>query len=201
MAGDKNFQNRIQRIGGLVGDLDQIADPAVRSATRELVQSLMDLHSAGLERMLEIVFGSGEQGARIIDELGRDPLVSSLLVLYGIHPEDLQARVERKLQQMRPAFYKMGAEAKLVSADSGDIRVRVTFEGHVCGSSGRTVQTALEEAIYEVAPDLTSLTVEGTEQPGAAGFVGVEKLLGSASFSGASPLSADQPAQHARGMD
>lgn len=178
MVDQKDFQKRLQRIGELVHDLDGIADPASRAATKELVQLLMHLHGSGLEKMLEIIFQSGEQGARVIDELGQDPLVSSLLVLYGIHPEDLQTRVERKLREIDSKLHKMGAEARLVSVNGGDIRLRLSMQGsHACGSTTHTAQTLLEEAIYEAAPDLTSLVVEGLEQPAASGFVGLEKLL------------------------
>jgi hypothetical protein len=36
----------------------------------------------------------------------------------------------------------------------------------------------LEDAIYEAAPDLTSLQVEGLEEPAESGFIAIEKLLG-----------------------
>jgi Fe-S cluster biogenesis protein NfuA len=177
---EKDFQQRVQKIGDLVHDLETIADPASRAAAKELVQLLMELHGTGLERILEIVFQSGDAGPRIIDDLGEDRLVSSLLILYGLHPEELQARVERKLAQIDSKLHKMGAEAKLVSVNGGDVRVQVKVEGHACGSTSRTVQTTVEEAIYEAAPDLTSLTIEGLESPAEAGFISVEKLLGSA---------------------
>ena len=180
MGVDKDFQKRVQKIGSLVQDLESIADPASRAAAKELVQSLMDLHGTGLERILEMVFESGESGPRIIDELGQDPLVSSLLILYGLHPDELQTRVERKLQQTASKLHKMGAEAKLVSINGGDVRVRVRIEGHACGSTSRTVQSTVEEAIYEAAPDLTSLVVEGLEEPADSGFIAVEKLIGAA---------------------
>ena len=163
MVDDKDFQKRVQKIGGLVHDLETIADPASRAAAKELVQLLMELHGTGLERILEIVFQSGDAGHRIIDDLGEDRLVSSLLILYGLHPDDLQTRVERKLAQIDSKLHKMGAEAKLVIVNGGDVRVQVRMEGHGCGSSTRTVQSAVEEAMYEAAPDLTSLTIEGLE--------------------------------------
>ena len=178
MGVDKDFQKRVQKIGSLVQDLESIADPASRAAAKELVQSLMDLHGTGLERILEMVFESGESGPRIIDELGQDPLVSSLLILYGLHPDELQTRVERKLQQTASKLHKMGAEAKLVSINGGEVRVRVRIEGHACGSTSRTVQSMVEDAIYEAAPDLTSLVVEGLEEPADSGFIAVEKLIG-----------------------
>jgi hypothetical protein len=177
---DREFQKRVQKIGNLVHDLETIADPASRAAAKELLQLLMDLHGTGLERILEVVFESGESGPRIIDELGQDPLVSSLLILYGLHPDELQTRVERKLQQIASKIHKMGAEAKLVSINGGDVRVRARIEGHACGSTSRTVQSIVEEAIYEAAPDLTSLVIEGLEEPADSGFIAVEKLIGAA---------------------
>ena len=72
MVDERDFQHRVQKIGGLVHDLETIADPASRVAAKELVQLLMDLHGTGLERILDIVFQSGDTGANIIDELGED---------------------------------------------------------------------------------------------------------------------------------
>ena len=98
----------------------------MRAAAKELVQLLMDLHGSGLERILEIVFQSGESGRRIIDELGEDPLVSGLLILYGLHPDDLQTRVERKLAANPVASFTRWARKPSWSAsDGGDVRVRV----------------------------------------------------------------------------
>jgi Fe-S cluster biogenesis protein NfuA len=173
----KDFQNRMQRIGGLVQDLDSIIDPAARASARELVQLLMDLHGTALERIMEIVFESGESGPQVIDELGQDQLVNSLLVLYGLHPDDLETRVERKLKQIGSALHKMGAEAKLVAVNGGEVRVLISVEGHTCGSTKSTARTIVEDAMYEAAPDLTSLLIEGLEEPFSSGFVSVESLL------------------------
>ncbi len=198
MAEDKDFQSRVQKIGGLVHDLETIADPASRAAAKELVQLLMDLHGAGLERIMEVVFQSGEAGAKIIDDVGQDPLVSSLLVLYGLHPDDLQTRVERKLKQIVSKLHKMGAEASLVDVVDGKVRLRASLNTHSCGSTARTVQTTLEESIYEAAPDLSSLVIEGLEEPTASGFVSVEKLLGAYATASAP---CHQPTGLSDGMD
>jgi hypothetical protein len=190
---DKDFQKRVQRIGGLVHELDAIVDPAASSACKALVQSLMELHGQALERMLDVVFQSANAGTPLIDELGQDPLVSSLLILYGLHPEDLQTRVQRKIEQLGSKLSKMGAAARLVSVNGGDLRLHASVEGHGCGSTAKTVRAMLEEATYEAAPDLISLVIEGLEEPAASGFVGLEKLMGS---------SAAQPAQlRSEGMD
>ena len=191
-----DFQKRIQKIGELVQDMETIADPAARTAAKDLVRLLMDLHGTGLERILEIVFQSGDGGARLIEQLGEDSLVSSLLVLYGLHPDDLQTRVERKLAQIRSKLFKMGVEATLTSISGSEIRLRVRIEAQVCGSTRGTVKSAVEEAMYEAAPDLTALVLEGLEEPAATGFVAIGQLLGS------SVTPAEQPAAlNSDGMD
>ncbi len=176
MADDKDFQKRVQRIGGLVRDLETIADPASRAAAKELVQLLIDLQGAGFERVLEIIYKSAGSAEQLIDELAEDSLVGGLLVLHGIHPDDLQTRVQKKLKQIDSRLHKMGAQAVLVSAAEGNVRVHVTVQGHVCGSTAKNVRSTLEEAIYEAAPDLNSIVVEGMEEPSASGFVGIEQL-------------------------
>ncbi len=178
MADDKEFRNRVQQIGGLVQQVETIADPAVRATTRELVQLLMELHGTGLERMMDITFQAGDAGGQIIDELGRDPLVSSLLVLYGLHPEDLASRVEKAVDRIRHGLRKQGCEIELLSTQDGLVRVRVSMGAHTCGSTGETVRSTVEDAIYDAAPDLTSLTIEGLEGQPASGFVALEKLMG-----------------------
>jgi hypothetical protein len=174
----REFQQRIQQIDERLRQLEAVADPAVRSAAQDLVKQLMDIHGSALERMLEIVFESKPNGPRTIDELGSDPLVSSLLILYGFHPDDLETRVGRKLDQLRSQLFKLGAEAEVIGVVDGQVRLRVSIAGHACGSTSGTVRSLLEGAIFEAAPDLTSLTVEGLDDPKPAGFVSVEALLG-----------------------
>lgn len=176
MENDGDFQGRVQKIGDLVQELDSIADPAVRARAKELVQLLLDLHGAGLERILEVIFQNADGSGLIIDELGRDPLVSSLLILYGLHPEELQTRVEQKLKQIESKLHKAGAKAQLIGTENGNVRMLVKIDQHACGSTARTVQTLLEEAIYEAAPDLKSLVIDGLEKPSVSGFVALGTL-------------------------
>jgi Fe-S cluster biogenesis protein NfuA len=168
----------MQRIGGLVQQVDAIADPAVRAATKELVQSLMDLHGAALEKALTIVADAGEPGMNIIDRMGRDSLVSSLLILYGLHPDDVETRVAKAVDKIRPQLRKQGCEVELLGAAQGAIRLRVETGSHTCGSTAKTVQSTLEDVMYDAAPDLVSLVIEGLEEKPSSGFVGLDKLMG-----------------------
>ena len=178
MVDGRDFREQIQRIGGLIQEIESIADPAVRAATKGLAQSLMDLHGAALEKALDIVAGAGEPGMDIIGRLGRDSLVSSVLILYGLHPEDLETRVMKAVNKVRPQLRKQGCELELIGVNDGAIRLRVETASHTCGSTAKTVQVTLEGAMYDAAPDLTSLAIEGFEEKPASGFVGLDKLMG-----------------------
>jgi Fe-S cluster biogenesis protein NfuA len=173
----KDFRQDIQRIGGLVQEIESIADPAVKAAAKDLVQSLMDLHGAALEKALEIVAETGETGMSIIDRLGHDSLVSSVLILYGLHPEDLESRVVKAVDRVRQQLRKQGCEVELLGVNDGAIRLRVETGSHTCGSTAKTVQATLEAAMYDAAPDLTSLVIEGLEEKPASGFVALDKLM------------------------
>lgn len=178
MPDDKDFQTKVQRIGELVSDLENISDPESRASAKTLVQLLLDLHSVGLERVMEIVVGS-DQGQRTIDELGRDPLVSSLLVLYGLHPLDMESRVRQAVEKIQPRVRKGGGELQLIGFEGGVVRLQVQVTGHACGSTGKTLKSMVEEALYEAAPDMNSLLIEGLDQEsGSAGFVPLGKLGG-----------------------
>jgi len=178
VADSRDFREDMQRIGGLVQEMESIADPAVRAATKDLVQSLMDLHGAALEKALDIVSEAGEPGMIAIDRMGRDPLVSSVLILYGLHPDDIATRVSKAVDRLRPQMRKQGCEVELLSVNEGEIRLRVEAGSHTCGSTAKTVQATLEGAMYDAAPDLASLVIEGLEEKPSSGFVGLDKLMG-----------------------
>ncbi len=177
MTDSKDFQAKVQRIGELVGHLDDIAEPEARASAKALVQLILDLHCAGFEQVMEIVTKQGEAGQRAMDDLGRDPLVSSLLVLYGLHPLDLETRVAQAVVRVLPRVRKGGGELELLGTEGGTVHLQLQVTGHACGSTGKTLKAMVEDAMYEAAPDMTSLVIAGLdEQAGSSGFVPIADL-------------------------
>jgi Fe-S cluster biogenesis protein NfuA len=121
--------------------------------------------------MLETIADAGEQGMEIIDKLAADKLVASLLLLYGLHPLDLETRVVQALDKVRPYLQSHGGSVELLGVEGGVLRLRLQGGGQGCGSSGEALKLALEEAIYEAAPDLAELRVERAEQQSPSGLV------------------------------
>ncbi len=169
----------MQRIEGLIRKLESLADPEAREAATELVQSLMDFHGAGLDRLMEIVAEAGDPGYAIFDDFARDDLVASLLLLYGLHPVALETRVMQALDKVRPYLDSHGGNVEFLGVTDGVVRLRLQGSCKSCPSSSMTLKLAIEEAIYTAAPDISGIEAEGVvEQPTATGFVQIGKREG-----------------------
>jgi hypothetical protein len=163
-----------ERIDDLLRELDTIADSRVQSVARELIQSVTELHASGLERVLEMLSESGTPCNQVIDRLGEDQLVGPLMALHGLHPLELPDRVAR-------AVKGFGSEAQLLVIDDGNVRVRLRSQPQGCGATAGGARAALEDAIYNAAPDLVSLSIEEEPVP-ASGFVPLEALQASSTL-------------------
>jgi hypothetical protein len=179
VANATEFQQRVQQLGKLIAELEHIPDSPLKVATGELVHLLMEVHSAGIEQMMEIVFDSTASGQQTIDKLGNDPIVRSLLLLYSLHPEDLETRVQKSLDALRPRLRKLNYGIELLQIEEGGaVRVHVESSGHACGSTTENVRSMVEEGVYEFAPDVSSLAVSGLEGQPSSGFISLESLAG-----------------------
>ena len=178
VANGDAFQDQFRHLGKLIAQFDQFPDGPQKTACKELVQQLLDVHGAGLERVMEIVFESGEAGSATIDKLARDSAVSSLLVLYSLHPDDLETRVGKAMERIRPRLRKLACSAELAQIDEAGAHVRVTRPDHLCASSAQEVRAVIEEGVYEFAPDVSAIEILGLEEPSSAGFVALESLMG-----------------------
>ncbi len=142
--------------------MESFADPAAQAHTREIVQAMLDLHGAGLERILEHIDAAGEPGAAILrNACIRDEVAAGLLLLHGLHPLDLETRVLQALDQVRPALRTHGGNVELLDVSDGVVRLRLLGSCHGCPSSAVTMKQTIEEAILGQAPDAIAVEVEG----------------------------------------
>ena len=178
MPPDKDLQKRIQRIGEIVEQLEATADPNARAMAKELLESLMALHGAALEQILTLTSQAGETGESLIRKFGGDQLISSLLLLYGLHPSDMQTRVTTALEKSRGFLDSHSAKAELVSiSDDGAVTLRLHLKPGGCGSTAATVKSTLQAAIQDAAPDATSILVQEADNGAPrSGFVSLAQL-------------------------
>ena len=187
MSPEAEFHERMQKIERLVADVQATADPQTRAKAGELVEILLQLHGAGLGRMFDIVSAAESPGSAaacgpIVERFVADSLVSSLLLLYNLHPVDFETRVARALDKVRPYLKSHGGDVELLAVHEGSIRLRLVGSCHGCPSSAQTLKSAIEKGIYEAAPNTVELFVEGVvEEPRpVSGFVPLGQLQSAA---------------------
>lgn len=180
MLEEKEFQQRMQQVEVLARKIESLPDPEARAVATELMQTLMEFHGAGLERMMEIVAEAGDPGYAVFENFGRDGLVGSMLLLYGLHPVPLEERVTGALDKVRPYLDSHGGNVELLGVDEGIVRLRLQGSCKSCPSSAMTLKLAIEEAIYEAAPDVAAIEAEGVAEtpPAPTGFVQIGKSKG-----------------------
>jgi Fe-S cluster biogenesis protein NfuA len=141
----------LEKIEQMLERVEGHPDPDVRETTRELVRELLDFHREGLSRMMEV--------SENRKTLAADPKVAALLLLHGLHPDDLGVRVERALDKVRPYLGSHGGSVELVAIEEGRIRLRLQGSCDGCPSSAETLRTSIEEAILAAAPDAEGIEV------------------------------------------
>ena len=160
-----------ERIDELLEEFAVVADPRMRERAEELVRLLMELYGGALDRVLRIVDEAG-RSAEIMDRLGSDDLVGSLLVLHNLHPLDVKTRILRALDRVRPYLGSHGGDVKLGRVADGVAYLRLEGSCHGCPSSTITMKLAVEKAIEEAAPEVARIEVEGATDAAPAASSG-----------------------------
>src|SRR5215813_5680265 len=156
----KNLRAVGERIDGLLQEFAAVNNPRVRERAEELVRLLMELYGGALARILEILDETGRPN-EIKERLGADELLASLLVLHGLHPLDVETRIMRALERVRPYLGSHGGDVKLLDVKEGVVRLGLEGSCHGCPSSTVTMKLAIEKAIEEAAPEVLRIEVEG----------------------------------------
>jgi Fe-S cluster biogenesis protein NfuA/nitrite reductase/ring-hydroxylating ferredoxin subunit len=161
---DQGLQERVARMETLLEEIESLNDPNARAKAAEVVQVLLELYGEGLARVMEVI-AEGEERERVFEALAEDELVSHLLLLHGLHPLDVETRVARALEEVRPYLQSHGGNVELLGIEGGVVRVRLEGSCDGCPSSAVTLKLAIEEAIQKAAPDLEGVEAEGVTEP------------------------------------
>ena len=165
-------QHALNRLQELIRVLDTHPDPSAKETTRELLALVLDLHGIGLAKLMGIVTVA-EDGTSILARLVEDKQVEAMLLLHGLHPDDLETRVRRAVDRLRPHLGVHGLRLDVVEIVSGTVRLRVH------GSGAATIKAPLlwtlpgeiEDAVVEAAPDVEKVLIDGLDCLGVAAAV------------------------------
>jgi Fe-S cluster biogenesis protein NfuA len=177
------------RIEELLARLRSGSAPSVAATAEELVRVLVGMYGDGLARVVSILAESGPAGMAALRQLAEDPLVEGLLLVHDLHPLDVDARIQRALDRVRPYLGSHAGGVEYLGVTDGVARLRLEGSCHGCPSSTVTVRLAIEDAVRDAAPEVTEVAVEGmTEAPGPNLLqIGPRPPASSAAGPGASP--------------
>ncbi|MGK4585711.1 thioredoxin [Kitasatospora sp. HPMI-4] len=126
--------------------LDSLTTSGQAEAGEALVRELMAFYGTGLARLVELL------PPRVLAPLLDDRLVAGLLVLHGLHPEDVIARIARALADTRVEMVGFDRE-------SGTLTLR-KLSGCGCGA-----EESVESELSCHAPEVTAVELERPAAP------------------------------------
>ncbi|MFF1838807.1 hypothetical protein ACFVXE_32145 [Streptomyces sp. NPDC058231] len=151
-----------QRVEDLLDRLTTTGDREVCTAAEELVRVLMDFYGAGLARIVDRLGATAGGGAveGPLAELLDDELVSSLLALHDLHPEDTGTRIARALDSVSDPVEVVGFDE-----ETGILRLRSAAEGGGgggcgCPSTAAAAQRTVEDALACYVPEVNGVEME-----------------------------------------
>ena len=150
-----------RRIDELIAALEALDDPRAREPAKELLQVVLDLHTNGLARLMELIADAGAMDDAMTEALARDPQVAALLLLHGLHPQDLPTRVARAVDKMRTLLGAQGIRIELLDAAEEAVRVQVSGRLQGKHNSVGELQQEIEHAIFEAAPEAMRVDIAG----------------------------------------
>jgi Fe-S cluster biogenesis protein NfuA/nitrite reductase/ring-hydroxylating ferredoxin subunit len=170
---DRAARERVARVDVLLEELERAGPALPTDLAVELVQALLDLYGEGLARIVAEVAARDDDGA-LARALAGDELVSHLLLLHGLHPLPLAARVRGALDEVRPYLESHGGDVELLGVEEGVVRLALRGSCDGCASSAATLKLAIEDAIHKAAPDVDAVEAEGAAPPAPAPLLQLE---------------------------
>ena len=159
LGDDAQWRTAGDRIQTLL-DASAVGGTVARERAEQLVGEVTDLYGAGLERMLGIAVAADPA---LVDAFVADNLVASLLLVHGLHPHDVNRRIEDALDSVRPYLGSHGGDVKLLGVVDDVVRLEFAGSCKSCPSSAVTLELTVEDAVRAAAPEITSIEVVAPE--------------------------------------
>jgi len=158
-------------LGALNDQLDQLeAMPGpVSELGLTVVAGVAEIYGQALIRTLELADPAAVE--RMLD----DELIAHLLALHGIHPESVEKRLTRVIDELRAAVSDQGGTVELDRLDETVAVVRVALGGRASRSAD--VEHTVRRAVMTAVPELADVTIVPAGSASATAFVPLEALM------------------------
>ncbi|MCX4471485.1 hypothetical protein C5N14_27580 [Micromonospora sp. MW-13] len=149
---DGAVEPRLAHLDAVLAQLEQTPGRTAELAL-DAVEILTEVYGEALARVIDLAAGS----PRVLDRLTDDELLRHLLLLHRIHPDPLDRRVARAVDDLRPQLRTQGAEIALVGVQ--DEVARISLSASSCGGGGAALRDQVRELVLTFAPELSGVDV------------------------------------------
>ena len=158
-------------LGALNDQLDQLeAMPGpVSELGLTVVAGVAEIYGQALIRTLELADPAAVE--RMLD----DELIAHLLALHGIHPESVEKRLTRVIDELRAAVSDQGGTVELDRLDETVAVVRVALGARASRSAD--VEHTIRRAVMTAVPELANVTIVPAGNASATAFVPLDALM------------------------
>jgi hypothetical protein len=150
----------LQEVESILDRLEHLGDPAVRADARDLIRLVLRLHGEALARLVQLTCQT-PAGPALLAVWKDDPTVASLLLLHGLHPDELAVRVRRAMADVQPVADFLGVGVRVAHVEETSVRLVLTPAPEVPAPALEELQARLEAAILAQAPDIETVQFEG----------------------------------------
>lgn len=154
----------VQRATGTIeAILDELEDdpPEIRERSVEMLSLVSDLHEIGLAQLVGADDATRRPPADLAAAFGADHRVASVLLVHGLHPESLEQRLARVIDDLDR---RGGAVASVRVTGLDDAGVHLHIDG-VSPNDAHRFRLEVERTLGERLPDLPVASVAGGEEP------------------------------------
>jgi hypothetical protein len=158
MSDAENLRSTGNRIEALLDEFERVGDPRVSAWAEELVRLLTDMYGEALARVLAAASEpDAPRGEDFVRSLCADALLSSLMVLHDLHPDETEARVRRALDHISAALGS--GDVRLLELDeaAGSARIRLLAPN---GTARSAAEELVRRAMQVAAPDIVVLDLD-----------------------------------------
>jgi len=155
------LNDQLDQLEAMPGPLSELALTAVAGVAeiygQALIRTLELADPAAVERMLA------------------DELIAHLLALHGIHPESVETRLARVIDELRAAVSGQGGTVELDRLDDTVAVVRVALGGRASRSAD--IEHTVRRAVMTAVPELANVTIVPAGASSATAFVPLDALM------------------------
>lgn len=159
---EHDAEELLGQLSALVSELEQHPDTEAREKALDLVQLILNLHGEGLRRVLA-TFESLPMKGEIYARMLNDEVIRAILTIHDLLPEELEARVAKAIEELRPFLISQGCDVKFLGVEDGRAQLRLMRSGKGAPPVA-ALKLEIEKVLDVAAPDLLGIDIEGVAE-------------------------------------